>query len=154
MSSKSKSIAPPSGKKTGDRYAKADLPTVSIFGEDLEPLESLGEQLASLLKQRKEISAQIEDLYRLSKETIEEVNSDASWSVRDDAERWTWVYVKPGPSKKLVKESLIRGMAGAGISKAKIEKIMADAIKETPKKPYLTLFIAGEASAPRNDEDE
>lgn len=109
----------------------------SDFGDALEDLPALAEEVVSLNKQIAELQAS-KDVIRGSVQALmEEVKADESWTVRDEGTEWVATYVKPKPGKKLVPELLIQ----AGVT----DKQLAKGYKVVPaKNPFVQVRTKGE----------
>lgn len=124
---------------------KPPPPLYSDFGDELEDLPDLAEQIQALNAKKKAIDDDLKPLLAAAKGLMESVDDKKSWSVRGVDSDWVAIYIKPNPTKKIVPELLIQ----QGVTMKQIKK----ATKETPKKGYLQVRPRNEAFESNGDDE-
>ena len=128
------------------RGGESRVACVSDYGEALEDLSALAEELVAVNLRKAELDETAATLRDSIRELMEEVKSDESWTVRSEDTSWVATYIKPKETKKLIPELLIQ----AGVTTKQLEK----GYKKIPaKNPYVQVRTKGEKTG-SNEEHE
>lgn len=130
------------------KFERKELPVASAVFEDddtVDEVDQLVEEVVALNAKIKADEETLKEKKTLLQAYMADIRSDASWSFRDDQERFTVTFIKPEKDKEtLVREQLIAGMAAAKLKPAQITKILEKATKRTPVSPFVQVKVLGE----------